>query len=150
MEECIFCKIVKGEIPSCKIYEDERVLGFADINPLAPGHTLLIPKRHAANLWEMETADLAAVHAASKKVALAIREALQPVGIAALQLNGRGVNQLVMHYHLHLVPRAADGPPLKITEWELRQGDMELIQRTAERIAAAIGGPTVPEKEPRP
>ena len=68
MEDCIFCKIVKGEIPSFKVYEDHQVLAFADINPISPGHTLIIPKNHAANLMEISEEDLMAVHRASKKV----------------------------------------------------------------------------------
>ena len=138
MEDCIFCKIVQGEIPSFKVYEDDNVLAFEDINPVSEGHTLIIPKNHAENLFEISSQDLAAVQAASQKVAKAIKEALNPIGIAALQLNGRGVNQEVMHYHLHLVPRAGEAPPLPMTQWELKPGDMEAIKQTAEKIAAAM------------
>jgi histidine triad (HIT) family protein len=140
MEDCIFCKIVRGEIPCFKVYEDDRVLAFEDINPISEGHTLVIPKRHAQNLWEIHREDLAAVQLASQKVAHAIREALEPTGIAALQLNGRGVNQVVMHYHLHLIPRTSDSPPLPVTSWELEPGDMDAIKQTAEKIAAAAIG----------
>lgn len=138
MEDCIFCKIVKGEIPSVRVYEDDRVLAFEDINPILPGHTLLIPKAHAENIWEIPADDLAALHRASKKVAAALRTVLDPVGIAVLQLNGRGVNQLVMHYHLHLIPRTSDAPPLTMTEWELRPGNMDDIRSLGDRIAAAL------------
>ena len=139
MEDCIFCKIVKGEIPCFKVYEDDRVLAFEDINPISEGHTLIIPKRHARDLWEIPEEDLAAIYAASKKVGIAIRKSLDPAGIAVLQLNGRGVNQVVMHYHLHLMPRQADRPELPVTVWELKQGDMESIKKTAEKIAGALG-----------
>ena len=138
MDDCIFCKIIKGDIPCIKIYENDRVLAFADINPISNGHTLLIPKNHAENLWEIAEADLTAIHAASKRVAAAIKTVLNPVGVAALQLNGRGVNQVVMHYHLHLIPRVESDPALKMTEWELIPGDMEVIQQTGDAIAAAI------------
>jgi histidine triad (HIT) family protein len=138
MEDCVFCKIVAGDLPCVKIYEDERVLAFADINPIAQGHTLLIPKTHAENIWEISAEDISAVARAARKVAAAIRKALDPIGVAALQLNGRGVDQLVMHYHLHLVPRAADGPPLPVTSWTMTPGDMAAIAKTAERIAAAL------------
>ncbi|MBN1850467.1 MAG: HIT family protein [Deltaproteobacteria bacterium] len=138
MEDCIFCKIVKGEIPCFKVYEDERVLAFEDINPISKGHTLLIPKAHAANLQEISDDDLAAVHLASKKVIRAIQEVLHPTGVAALQLNGKGANQVVMHYHLHLVPRLPGGPPLPVSAWELQPGDMETIKRTAEKISGAM------------
>ena len=71
MEDCIFCKIIKGEIPSVKIYEDDTVFAFADINPISDGHTLIIPKSHARDIWEIPGKDLAAVHKASQKVARA-------------------------------------------------------------------------------
>ncbi len=138
MEDCIFCKIVQGEIPSFKVYEDDNVLAFEDINPVSEGHTLIIPKNHAQNLFEISSQDLTAVQAASQKVARAIKQALNPIGVVALQLNGRGVNQEVMHYHLHLVPRAGEAPLLPMTQWELKPGDMEAIKQTAEKIAAAI------------
>ncbi len=138
MEDCIFCKIVKGEIPCVKVYEDDRVLAFEDINPISDGHTLVIPKAHAENLWEISSEDLTAVHLASKKVINAIKTVLNPIGVAALQLNGRGVNQVVMHYHLHLIPRVSGGPELTMTAWELIPGDMEIIKQTGGKIAAAI------------
>jgi histidine triad (HIT) family protein len=138
MEDCIFCKIVKGEIPCFKVYEDNMVLAFADINPVAEGHTLIIPKRHVRYLWEITGEDLTAIHLASKKIVQAIKDSLRPIGVAALQLNGQGVNQVVMHYHLHLIPRKSGDPELTMTSWEMKQGDMEAIRHTAESIAAAI------------
>ena len=138
MENCIFCKIVKGDIPCFKVYEDDRVLAFEDVNPISDGHTLIIPKAHAENIWEISGEDLAAIHLASKKVASAIKEVLNPAGVAALQLNGRGVNQVVMHYHLHLIPRVIGGPELSMTAWELIPGDMDAIKMTGDKIAAAI------------
>jgi len=139
MEDCIFCKIIKGEIPSFKVYEDDKVFAFEDINPISDGHTLIIPKKHAENLWEIPAEDLIAVHLASQKIIQAVKEALNPTGVALLQLNGRGANQVVMHYHLHLVPRTSDAPELSITTWEFNEGDMDAIKQTAEKIAAAIG-----------
>ena len=138
MEDCIFCKIVEGEIPCFKIFENQQVLAFADINPINTGHTLIIPKKHAANIWEIEEDDLTSIHRASRRLANAMQTALQPEGIACLQLNGRAVNQLVMHYHLHLIPRNAGDPALTMTEWELVPGDMQAIEETARKIAAAI------------
>ena len=138
MEDCIFCKIIAGEIPSFKVYEDDTVLAFADINPVAEGHTLIIPKKHAQDLWEISDEDLNAVHCISKKVIAGIKKALKPSGVVAIQLNGRGANQVVMHYHLHLVPRGSDAPELPMTKWELTPGDMGAIEETANRIASAI------------
>ena len=138
MEDCIFCKIIKGEIPSFKVYEDDKVLAFEDINPISEGHTLVIPKRHAQDLWEIEWGDLTAVHLASKKIIQAIKDTLNPSGVACLQLNGRGANQVVMHYHFHLIPRHEGTPELPVASWELKEGDMDAIKETAEKIAAAI------------
>lgn len=138
MEDCVFCKIAKGEIPSFKVYENDRVLAFEDINPISEGHTLIIPKAHAENLWEIPPEDLTAIHLASRKLIHAIGEALNPDGVAVLQLNGRGANQLVMHYHLHLMPRKAGGPELPVTNWPLKEGDMAAIKATAEKIAAVV------------
>ena len=138
MEDCIFCKIVQGEIPCFKVYEDDKVLAFEDINPISEGHTLITPKRHAQDLWEIPTEDLTAIHIASQKIIRAIKRALNPTGVALLQLNGRGANQVVMHYHLHLMPRIDESPPLPVTDWELKEGDMEVIKETARKIASAI------------
>jgi histidine triad (HIT) family protein len=138
MEDCIFCKIVQGDIPCFKVYEDDRVLAFEDINPIAEGHTLITPKRHAQDLWEIPSGDLIAIHLASQKIIRAIKKALKPTGVALLQLNGRGVNQVVMHYHLHLMPRTGESPQLPVTDWELKEGDMEAIKETARKIASAI------------
>lgn len=138
MESCIFCKIITGEIPSFKVYEDEKTLAFEDINPISPGHTLIVPKRHAKDLWEISDDDLMAIHLASKKVIQAISSALNPSGVACVQLNGPGANQVVLHYHLHLIPRLAGGPELPVASWELKEGDMAAIQETAARISAAI------------
>ncbi len=138
MDDCIFCRIIRGEIPSFKVYEDEKVLAFEDINPVSDGHTLLIPKKHSRDLWEIDKDSLIAIHAASKKVIKAIREALDPSGVAVLQLNGRGAGQEVDHYHLHLIPRLKNGPELPFSKGSLKQGDMEKIRETGEQIAKMI------------
>ncbi len=139
MEDCIFCKIIAGQIPCSRVYEDEKVLAFLDINPISEGHTLVIPKAHAENLWEIHEEDLTAVHMASKKIIRAMKQVLNPEGVACLQLNGRGVNQVVMHYHLHLIPRTKGSGPLPVSSWELKPGNQEAIARLAEKIAAKLG-----------
>jgi histidine triad (HIT) family protein len=138
MTECVFCRIVKGELPCFKVYEDKRVLAFEDSNPITEGHTLVIPKRHAVNLWEISGEDLAAIHLVSKELALALKRALKPTGIAVLQLNGQGAKQVVLHYHLHLVPRLPGTPPLPITNWDLHPGNQQALKETAEKIAEAL------------
>ena len=138
MGGCIFCKIISGDIPCVKIYENSQVLALADINPIDTGHVLIIPKTHYENIWEIPADELAAVARASKIVAAAIQAALSPDGVAVLQLNGRGVNQVVMHYHMHLIPHSAGSEALSMTAWELVPGDMDQIERTAQKIATAI------------
>ena len=99
MQDSIFTKIIKGEIPCHKIYEDDLTLAFLDIHPTTPGHTLVIPKKQVWQLWDLEPADYAAVMATCKKVALRMREVLQPkrVGVQVMGLD-------VDHAHVHLVP----------------------------------------------
>jgi histidine triad (HIT) family protein len=137
-KECIFCKIVEGQIPCFKIYEDERVLAFADINPITRGHTLIIPKEHIENIWEMSEECLAAISKVSKKLAQAVKKALNPVGIAFLQLNGKGAGQVIMHYHMHLIPRGPDEPELPVSKWELRPGNKDEIKKIADQIASCM------------
>jgi histidine triad (HIT) family protein len=138
MEACLFCKIVKGEIPCIKIFEDDKVLSFADINPISTGHVLIIPKNHAGTIWEIDADDLVAIHRTSLKISRAMKTALNSDGIAFLQLNGKAVNQVVPHYHLHLIPRKSSDPKLTMTEWELVPGDMNTIADTAQKIASAM------------
>ena len=138
MDDCIFCKIAKGEAPCFKVYEDDKTIAFEDINPVTKGHTLIVPKTHAENLYEIDPESLSAVHLTSQKVIRAIQKALDPIGVVAVQLNGKGVNQIIMHYHLHLMPRSADDPPLGASDCGAKEGDMEALKRTAKKISDAI------------
>jgi histidine triad (HIT) family protein len=138
MDDCIFCKIVKGDLPSFKVYEDDRVFAFSDINPVSEGHMLIIPKAHAENLGEIAEEDLMAIHRVSQKMYHAMQTALGADGVALVQANGKAVNQIVMHYHLHLIPRKNSEARLAATSWELVPGDMEAIKATSEKIAAAV------------
>ncbi|HXJ77560.1 MAG TPA: HIT family protein [Candidatus Methylomirabilis sp.] len=136
MSECVFCKIRDGQIPSVKIDEDERTLTFMDINPLSPGHCLVVTKRHAPTLFDADREDLEAAVLTAKRVAHAIRDALRPDGLNLLQANGAAAFQSVPHFHLHLVPRwANDG---KGFDWPLEPGDREAIAKTGERLRAAL------------
>ena len=138
MDNCIFCKIIKGEIPSFKVYEDDCVYAFADINPVSDGHTLIIPKVHAENLGEIAEEDLMAIHRVSQKMYHAMQKALGADGIALFQANGKSVNQVVMHYHLHLIPRKNSESRLSVTSWELVPGDMDVIKAASQKIAANV------------
>jgi histidine triad (HIT) family protein len=106
--DCIFCRIIAGEIPSYRVAENETTLAFLDIEPAAKGHTLVISKQHAVNLLDSAPADVAAVAQMVQQVAQQIEAALHPDGINVLQNNRPAAGQVVMHYHVHLLPRWID------------------------------------------
>jgi histidine triad (HIT) family protein len=137
MADCVFCMIRDGKVPSAKVYDDQRTLAFMDINPLSRGHCLVVPKVHAATLYDAEAEDLKAAIATAKKVAGAIRKALNPDGLNLLQANGAAAFQSVPHFHLHLIPRwTNDG---KGFDWKEVPGNREEIMGTADRIRAMFG-----------
>jgi histidine triad (HIT) family protein len=137
MTDCVFCKIRDGQIPSMKVYEDDRTLCIMDINPLNSGHSLVITKGHAATLWEADEADLRAAIVTARRAALAIREVLKPDGLNVLQANGAAAFQSVPHFHLHLIPRwHNDGRGF---DWKLVPGERDQIMKVGERLRAALG-----------
>src|SRR4051794_3564823 len=103
--DCIFCKIVAGEIPAHKVYEDDQSLAFLDILPATRGHTLVIPKQHAATIEDISPDSLATTTLAAQTVAGILRNRLHPDGMNVMQNNGAAAGQEVFHYHLHLLPR---------------------------------------------
>ncbi len=138
MSDCVFCKIRDGQIPSMKVYEDERTLCIMDINPLNSGHCLVLPKSHAATIWDAEIADLQAAMATARRVAVALKAAVQPDGLNILQANGAAAFQSVPHFHLHLIPRwNNDG---KGFDWKLVPGERDHIMKVGEKLRAALGG----------
>ena len=131
--DCIFCKIAKGEIPAIKVLDEELVLAFMDINPSSRGHMLVIPKRHAENIFEISEGDLAAVTSAVRRCATAAKEALKAEGITVLQLNGKASDQLVPHLHVHIMPRwENDG--MSVSQWEMGKGNIEELQEIARKV----------------
>jgi len=131
--ECIFCKIINGEIPAVKVLDEESVLAFMDINPSSRGHLLVVPKNHAENIFEIPESDLATLIKAVKKCAGAARDALRADGVTILQLNGKASDQIVPHLHIHVIPRwENDG--LSVSTWEMKPGDMEEIQEIALKV----------------
>jgi len=135
--DCIFCKIIEGEIPSETVFEDEKTLAFMDINPLNAGHVLIIPKTHATTIGTIDTENFLAVMNTTHRVAAAVEKALAPDGINLLQLNGEAANQMVPHLHVHIVPRWL-GDGLTVSKWEIVPGDMEAIRNTATQIKTAL------------
>ncbi len=134
--DCIFCKIVTGELPSFKVFEDDDTLAFMDINPANTGHALAITRQHWPDVHAMPEAALAATVATAKRVAGALQAELSPDGINLVQANGKGAAQSVMHFHMHIVPRTL-GDELKLN-WGLTPGDMDAIDALAKRIAARM------------
>ncbi|MET1029464.1 HIT family protein [Domibacillus tundrae] len=105
MDNCIFCKITNGDIPSAKVYEDKNVYAFLDISQVTKGHTLIIPKVHKENIFELEEEIAGPLFESVKKVADAIQSAFSPKGLNLLNNNGETAGQTVFHYHMHLIPR---------------------------------------------
>src|ERR1700682_3461571 len=104
-EDCIFCKIVKGEIPSDKIYEDDAVLAFMDIRPVSRGHALVIPKKHTNDIMETDNDTAAELIHKSKQIADAIVKAVNADGFTISTNNGEAAGQTVFHVHFHVIPR---------------------------------------------
>lgn len=134
----IFAKILKGEMPCVKVYEDEHVISFMDIFPQAPGHTLVVPREPVRNALEMTDGALQATIVRVKRIANAVKSALQPDGIVITQFNGAPAGQTIFHVHFHIIPRM-DGVALGAHGGG--QADMDELKAQAEKIAAAIERP---------
>ena len=130
--DCVFCKIVSGEVPSFTLFEDDVTLAFMDINPANEGHALVIPKEHASDLHAVSDEALARTVVTAKRVAGAIARTLNPAGLNLVQCNGPAAAQSVMHFHVHVLPRVADDR--LAMNWGLKLGDIDAIGRLAERI----------------
>ena len=135
-DNCVFCAIAAGEIPSFKVYEDELVLAYLDINPFSEGHVLVIPKRHSSGLLDTDDGTLAAVTVRVKRVAARVKEVLGCDGFHILQNNGEAAGQTVRHLHFHIVPRRTGDPIV----FENRVGDMEELAALAGRLRMGGGG----------
>jgi histidine triad (HIT) family protein len=136
-ESCVFCKIVSGRIPCRRVHEDDQCLAFLDIAPLAPGHSLLIPKKHVQLLWEAEPAAVAALASVMPRLTGALMKVTGAAGCNVLQSNGRVSGQLVPHVHFHLIPRK-EGDGLGFIWSSARsyaEGEAEAIQK---KILAAL------------
>ena len=128
--DCVFCGIAEGEIPSFKVYEDEQVLAYLDINPFAKGHTLVIPKAHTKGLLDTDDEVLADLIVKAKKIAAHVAFALGADGFNILQNNGDAAGQTVRHVHFHIIPRW-NGNPLT---FENTKGDLDELAALAEKI----------------
>lgn len=109
MSNCIFCKIINGEIPSTKVFENEHVLAFLDISQVTKGHTLVIPKVHKENIFELTPEIAKELFSVVPEISRAIKQEFNPIGFNTLNNNGEAAGQSVFHYHMHLIPRYGEG-----------------------------------------
>jgi histidine triad (HIT) family protein len=127
--DCIFCKIVAGELPGQIVEEDERTVAFMDINPATRGHLLVIPRAHARNLLDISPEDLGATIATAQRMAQRVNERLEPAGINLINSCGSAAWQTVFHFHVHVIPRYEDDP-LELP-WVPAPGDLDEIAAVA-------------------
>jgi histidine triad (HIT) family protein len=130
--DCIFCKIIAGELPAQIVDQDERTIAFMDISPATRGHTLVVPRRHARDLLEIEPEDLEATILAAQRLARTVRDRLGADGVNLLNSCGSAAWQTVFHFHVHVIPRYA-GDPLRLP-WTPAPGDADEIAKTAQAL----------------
>ena len=135
--QCIFCRLVAGEIPASTVYEDEQTIAFLDIGQVNPGHVLVAVKRHAATLLDLTPEEGAAVMRTAQRVAKAIQAAFDPPGLNLFQANGVAGNQTVFHFHLHVLPRHSDdGVALS---WPRQEQPRPILEEYAARLRSRLG-----------
>jgi histidine triad (HIT) family protein len=130
--DCLFCKIVAGDVPATLLHEDERTVAFMDINPATRGHLLVIPREHAANVHEIDPEDLKAVALTGKAMAQRVRDKLGADGVNLLNSTNAVAWQTVFHFHLHVIPRYEDDP-LQLP-WMPAPGDPSQLAAVAEQL----------------
>lgn len=139
MHDCIFCKIISGDIPSAKVYEDEHVYAFLDISQVTKGHTLVIPKVHKENIYDLTPEIASNLFKVVPKIANSIQSQFEPIGLNLLNNNGEAAGQSVFHYHLHILPRYGKGDGFGAV-WKSNQSDystsdlLEISSKIAEGI----------------
>lgn len=135
MTDCIFCKIIAREIAAEVVYEDEKTFAFLDIRPLHLGHTLVLPKKHFINIYEMEEKYVEDVAKTSQKIARALKEKLKVDGVNVIMNNDTAAGQVVFHAHVHILPRFTDDG---FKHWPGKQRDPEKQKETAKKIREAL------------
>jgi histidine triad (HIT) family protein len=131
-DSCIFCRIVQKKVPASYVYEDAKVMAFLDIKPLNEGHTLIIPKAHYENIFDIPQELNAYLHGIIKQVAIAVKKATNSDGISIIQQNGKAANQDVPHLHAHIIPRY-NGQKMPSFS-ETLEVSKEKLNQTAEKI----------------
>ena len=136
--DCLFCKIIAGELPSTRVDEDERTVAFMDINPATRGHALVVPKAHSRDLLEIDAEDLAATTIAAQRLAERAVERLGADGVNLLNACGAAAWQTVFHFHMHVIPRYEDDPDrddLRLP-WDPQPGYEDEIKAAGEALSA--------------
>lgn len=129
MSDCIFCKIANGEIPTNTVYEDDDFRVILDANPANKGHSLVLPKKHGKDIFELDADTVAKAHSVAKKAAEAIKAATNADGVNILQNNGEAAGQTVSHYHIHVIPRfKGDWPAMPTHSTKLTDAETEEIR----------------------
>ncbi|MBM6617204.1 HIT family protein [Bacillus suaedaesalsae] len=139
MSDCIFCKIIQGEIPCAKVYENEHVLAFLDISQVSKGHTLVIPKTHKENVFELTPEIAQEIFKVVPKISNSIKKEFSPVGLNLLNNNGEHAGQSVFHFHLHIIPRYGKGDGFGAV-WKSHANDYtsEQLKEIATTISSSI------------
>jgi histidine triad (HIT) family protein len=130
--DCIFCKVVAGELPSQIVDQDERTIAFMDISPATRGHLLVVPREHSRDLLEIDERDLEAVARMAQKMARRVHDRLGADGVNLLNARGSAAWQTVFHFHMHVIPRYS-GDPLRLP-WKPTPGDTDEIASAAEQL----------------
>lgn len=138
MSNCTFCDVTAGRLPSYRVLEDEHTMAFLDIRPATPGHTLVVPRIHARDVWEISEVSLSQVAGMVHRVAALLTTVLAPDGVNLTSSTGEAAGQDVFHFHFHVVPRWR-GDDVRLT-WKSRPASPDELQQVLERIAAGQAG----------
>ncbi|UOQ43504.1 HIT family protein [Halobacillus salinarum] len=140
-QDCIFCKIINGEIPSSKVYEDEDVYAFLDISQVTKGHTLIVPKEHTKDIYNTSPQIAEKLFSRVPRIAQAIKQTYQPIGMNILNNNEEPAGQSVFHLHIHLLPRYGEGDGFK-AKWNVNTDEYTTddLQEIAENIRSKVSG----------
>lgn len=138
MENCVFCRIVKGELPASKVCEDDATIAFMDLQSVNPGHTLVVVKPHRANIYELDDDLAGAAFRTAAKIARTVKKAYGCEGVTLLQANEPAGAQTVFHFHIHVVPRWK-GDGLAIEDiWPAKNPSREALEEMAAKLRAAL------------
>jgi histidine triad (HIT) family protein len=132
MNSCIFCRIAQKRVPANLVYEDEKAMAFLEIRPLNEGHTLIIPRLHYENIFDIPQELIMHIQGVTKRVALAVKKATQADGISIMQQNGKAAGQEIFHLHVHVIPRFEGQKLPKFSETS--EASIEKLSQTAAKI----------------